>query len=377
MVSAKFALDPCQLSLLLILGLISLLQTPTLEVLCLHVLGLLGGLIFLRSQDLFLAFIGLELMGFASYTLLSADMGELQAEAATRLLLQNSLVSYAFILATGLMASPALEFHLSSFTGPVSAAAALISVVALFKIGAVPLHNYVPDTYTAAPWSASTPTMLAVILKWVSGIWFLALVNIYPRYLLALIGILSLIVGCVRGLVQSVWMRLIAYSSISHAGWVILAGVSGSLYAYPANYLLQYLLTTLTLIYAGCVFLSDLHSLLLHQPALTYSVLVALLSSAGVPPFPGFFTKLAVLLSLVSSGWLLVPLAAVALSFASVFYYVRLIQLAFLTHLSPYKLLTTRPFIRHHTLKLGALLWLSLSYVTVAQGWEALTLTCP
>lgn len=228
----------------------------------------------------------------------------------------------------------------------------LIEVALLFKISAAPFHMWSPDVYEGAPTNVTSffgilPKLALVSLMF--RIIFLILPSIFAHlnFTVIICAILSMIIGTFGALAQAKWKRFIAYSTISHVGF-ILAGFSTLEFngAFSALfYILIYVLTSLIifsiLLSSRCWsypttyqlrYLTDVVNLVITNPILAGSLIIVLFSMAGIPPFPGFFAKMFVLLSLLKEQLIGFAIIAVSLSCISCFYYIRLIQIMCFSH---------------------------------------------
>jgi len=219
-----------------------------------------------------------------------------------------------------------------------------ISVAFLFKIAAAPFHMWSPDVYEGSP--ISSTIFFAVIPKIVLFAIFLRLFqnifsNFEETFLFVLIfsSIASVIVGSFVALKQKKLKRLLAYSSINHVGYLLLAFASNSLEGTQALffYLIVYMITSLCV---WSIFLSlntllneqksktlvDLASVAILNPVLGFTAMVALFSLAGVPPLAGFFAKMEIFISALSASLFWPSLIAILLSVISSYYYIRLIK---------------------------------------------------
>lgn len=230
----------------------------------------------------------------------------------------------------------------------------LIELALLFKISAAPFHMWSPDVYEGAPTNVTSffgvlPKLALVSLMF--RIIFLNFPFIFAQlnFTLIICAILSMIIGTFGALMQAKWKRFIAYSTISHVGF-ILAGFSTLEFngAFSALfYILIYVLTSLIIFSILLSFrcwsypttyqlryLTDIISLVIINPILASSLVVILFSMAGIPPFPGFFAKAFILLSLLQEQFIGFAIIAVSLSCISCFYYIRLIQMMYFSHVN-------------------------------------------
>nr|AIB08139.1 NADH dehydrogenase subunit 2 [Pyropia kanakaensis] len=228
----------------------------------------------------------------------------------------------------------------------------LIEVALLFKISAAPFHMWSPDVYEGAPTNVTSffgilPKLALISL--IFRILFLSCSEIITQlnFTLIICAVLSMLVGTFGALAQTKWKRFIAYSTISHVGF-ILAGFSTLEFsgAFSALfYILIYTLTSLAtfsiLLSFRCLsypsthqlrYLADINNLVKINPMFSSSLILVLFSMAGIPPFPGFFAKAFVLLSLLQEQLIGLAIIAILLSCISCFYYIRLIQVIYFSH---------------------------------------------
>nr|YP_009159726.1 NADH dehydrogenase subunit 2 [Pyropia nitida]AKQ53232.1 NADH dehydrogenase subunit 2 [Pyropia nitida] len=229
----------------------------------------------------------------------------------------------------------------------------LIEVALLFKISAAPFHMWSPDVYEGAPTNVTSffgilPKLALISL--IFRIFFFSCSEIITQlnFTLIVCAVLSMFIGTLGALAQTKWKRFIAYSTISHVGF-ILAGFSTLEFngAFSALfYIFIYTLTSLaifsTLLSFRCLsypstyqlrYLTDISNLVKTSPMLASSIVLILFSMAGIPPFPGFFAKAFVLLSLLQEQLIGLAIIAIILSCISCFYYIRLIQMIYFSHI--------------------------------------------
>jgi NADH-quinone oxidoreductase subunit N len=222
-----------------------------------------------------------------------------------------------------------------------------------FKLGVVPFHMWVPDVYQGAPTAmtlliGAAPKFAAfaiVIRLLVSGLLGVAA---DWQQMLMILAVLSLAVGNLIAIMQTNVKRLLAYSTIAHMGFMLLAFVSGVVenntsgavdaYAAALFYVVTYVITTLgsfgVLMVASskgfeCETLDDLKGLSQRHPWLAAVFLVLVFSLAGIPPTVGFYAKLLILESVVQAGHVGLAVYAVLASLIGAFYYLRLIKVMY------------------------------------------------
>ena len=209
----------------------------------------------------------------------------------------------------------------------------------LFKIAAVPFHFWAPDVYQGAP-ALTTATMstLAKVVAMAALYKLLTAMNVEITYgfqiVIVVISIASMTVGNIMALKQTNVKRMLAFSGISHAGFMLMALLSattaaGSLLYYATAYSLAGIAAFTVLLYV-CKEkeneeISHFNGLGKTNPILAAVLTASLLSMAGIPVFAGFFAKLMLFTQTIESGYLIVVIAAVINSIISIGYYFKLI----------------------------------------------------
>jgi NADH-quinone oxidoreductase subunit N len=317
--------------------------------------ALLGTLVLASINDLLMLFIGLELLTFSLYVMVAYLKTDARSvEAGMKYLILGSVSSgflvYGIALlygATGSTAFPAIGAALMHGPIPFSAQAGMLLVLAGlgFKVAAVPFHWWVPDVYEGAP----TPVvaMLSVgskmagvmaILRVLSGV-FSPLQELWAG-LLAILAATTMLYGNLAAIPQTNIKRLLGYSSIGHAGYLLMGLSSGSLRGAESvmYYLLAYLFSNLAVFLVvvaasdaiGGEALACYDGLSKRSPFLAATMFIGLLSLAGVPPLAGFVGKLLVLLATVESSRLwLVVVGAINVAI-SLYYYLMIVKRMYL-----------------------------------------------
>lgn len=319
--------------------------------------SILGMMIMVSSENLLPLFLGLEILSLPLYAMIALRLKSgIASEAAMKYFIMGSFASamllYGISLLYGVTHTLNIQEAAAIFTQGIASnntifACALVFIVAgiAFKLGAAPFHVWAPDVYQGAPsivtlFLGSAPKIAIV------GLSFKLLVQSMPhlqlewRGLLIIISILSMAIGNIVAVVQTNFKRLLAYSSISHMGYMLLGLIAGDSNGYSASvfYIASYALMTLggfamvvLLSRAGieAESISDLKGLNSRSPWLAFMLLLIMFSMAGVPPTVGFFAKLAVLEALVNVN--LIWLAALALIFAIVgsYYYIAVVKVMY------------------------------------------------
>lgn len=218
----------------------------------------------------------------------------------------------------------------------------LIGIALLFKIGAVPFHNWAPDVYDGVPtivtsWISIIPKISLVIFISILYKGILKYNLMGWNYLLLLSSFGSLLIGSLLGLIQYRIKRLLSYSTISHIGFILLGlGIEntndiGSTYFY----LIQYILTSINIFMIimslnkliSIETISQLKGQLIKNPILSIILTINIFSLAGIPPFIGFFAKLYILFDAIDGGYYFLAFIAILNSIISGGIYLRLIKI--------------------------------------------------
>src|SRR5215469_7492540 len=324
-----------------------------------------AGMMFLAcGNDLVVLFLGLETMALSFYVLTGFLRRERRSnEAAMKYLLMGAfssgILAYGFSILYGIAGSTHLdvismrvaERHQMLPGGDILIFLAIATVGAgvFFKIAAVPFHQWAPDVYEGAPTSitayisvASKAASFALLLR-------LFLTAFWPVRadwvtLIAAVAVLSMTVGAFAAITQSNVKRLLAYSSITQVGYVLLGLVAsvnkdGSVNRLGLEALAFYLLVYLffnTGAFAIVIILrrkgvigddiEDLNGLIQRNPGAAILMLIFLLSLAGIPPTAGFVAKLLAFWSLIETGHYILAIVSVAYILPAVYYYFRLVS---------------------------------------------------
>jgi NADH-quinone oxidoreductase subunit N len=309
--------------------------------------AILGMLILIGSRDLLMLYMGMELQSLTMYILASIKRnGEYSTEAGLKYFILGAVSSGIYLMGCAIIYIQTGHtdygvislMELENITGPL-----LILIALLWKIGAAPLHMWVPDVYEGAPsfitaFFAIIPKIILVltILTLLTGPFLLIFESLQP--LLIITALLSTVVGAIGGLNQTKFKRILAYSAISHTGFILAGLATGTLQGFIATFI--YLIIYIIMSFISFTFVVNvlpstsnhiniITGLARINPILAITLALLLLSLAGVPPLAGFLSKYIVLLSLLSSKLYFLTFIAIISSFVSAFYYLRLIKFMF------------------------------------------------
>jgi NADH-quinone oxidoreductase subunit N len=337
------------------------------EFFSLALFSLLGVSVMTSANHFLVVYLGLELMSLSLYALVALRRDHRVAtEAAIKYFVLGALAS-GFLLyglsmmygATGSLLIPEVFDKIAS--GSINHDVLIFGVVFVvaglaFKLGAAPFHMWVPDVYQGSPTAVTlligaAPKLAAfaiTIRLLVEGMLGLA---VDWQQMLIVLALASLVIGNVAAIAQSNLKRMLAYSTISQMGFVLLglsAGIvsgntlsAGNAYSSAMFYIVTYVLTTLGT-FGLIMFMSrqgfeaeeidDLAGLNQRAPWLAGVMAVFMFSLAGIPPMVGFVAKLAVLQALVSTavtGYIVLAVVAVLMSLIGAYYYLRVVKVMY------------------------------------------------
>lgn len=324
----------------------------------------LGMMVMVSANHMLSMYIGLEMMSLALYTMVAFDRNSPRStEAAMKYFVLGALASGLLLYGMSMIygATGSLEF--SSIAQAVYNQTAnqivlmfgLVFLVAgiCFKLGVVPFHMWVPDVYEGAPTAvtlmiSTAPKLAAFAMAVRLLIWALFDVAEEWQGMLMMVAVASIALGNLAAIAQQNIKRMLAYSGISHMGFMLLGLLAGvvdgdrhfALNAYSSAmfYAVSYVIMSLAS-FGMLILLSragfeaenidDFKGLNKRSPWFALMMLFVMFSMAGVPFFIGFFAKLAVLQAVVAAGYFWLAVVAVLLSVAGAFYYLRVVKVMY------------------------------------------------
>jgi NADH-quinone oxidoreductase subunit N len=326
--------------------------------------SLLGQMIMISGNNMLVIYLGLELMSLSLYALVALRRDHtVSTEAAMKYFILGALASGFLLYGISMLYGATGTLNLNEMAKASAALTAnktilVFGVVFLvaglaFKLGVVPFHMWVPDVYQGAPTVITlllggAPKLAAFAITFrmlVEGLFPLA---VDWQQMLLVLAVLSMAIGNITAIAQTNLKRMLAYSTISQMGFMLLgllSGVSngdsaGAADAYAASmfYSITYVLTTLgsfgiIMLLARSGFeaenLDDLKGLNKRSPWFAFLMLLLMFSLAGIPPLMGFYAKLSVLTAVVAAGQTWLAVVAVLFSLIGAFYYLRVVKLMY------------------------------------------------
>jgi len=324
-----------------------------------YVLGLfatLGAMVLISAGSLITLYLGLELMSLCLYAMVAFDRESgIAAESAIKYFVLGSLASGTLLYGMSIVYGVTGNLELAAIAGAVQNGLgdniglvfgiAFLIVGIGFKFGAVPFHMWIPDVYDGSP------TSVTVFIGTASKLAAFALaMRLLPEALagsqgdwsqmLVVLSVLSMAIGNIVAIAQSNLKRMLAYSTISHVGYVLLGILSGTAQGYQAAmfYMISYVLVAagafgMILLLARQGFeadkLVDFRGLNARSPWFAGMMAILMFSLAGVPPFIGFWAKLGVIQAVLGVNYTWLAVVAVLFSVVGAFYYLRIVKLMY------------------------------------------------
>ncbi len=333
-----------------------------------YVLGLFsiaGMMLMVSANNLLMLYLGLELLSLCLYALVAFSDSQSEggngnaSEAAMKYFVLGAIASGMLLYGMSILYGLSGSLMLSDIATAVIQASAddsaqnigmvfalvFILVALAFKLGAVPFHMWVPDVYQGSPTAVTALIGTAPKLAGFAMIMRLlveALGGLQADWsqMIIVLSVLSLAVGNIVAIAQTNLKRMLAYSTISHVGFILLGILAGTAEGYSAAmfYTISYALMSLgsfgiIMLMARQGFeadnISDLTGLNQRSPWYAFIMMILMLSMAGVPPTVGFWAKLAVLTAVIDVDLVWMAIIAVFFSIIGIFYYLRIIKVMY------------------------------------------------
>jgi NADH-quinone oxidoreductase subunit N len=312
--------------------------------------ALTGALVMVSFTNLVMLFIGVEILSVSMYVLAGSNKDDISSsESAFKYFLMGAFASGFLLFGIALMYGVSGSFDLLQIREAVGKGTnnsmTLVGIIMLligmgFKVSAAPFHFWAPDVYEGAP----TPitAFMATIVKTaaIAALFKLFIMCFSPALgmwqdIVAGMIVLTLLIGNVAAVAQNSAKRMLAFSSISHAGYMLMAVLcangesDNSILFYAASYsaatIVAFMVIYLVSEATGSMNISAFNGLGKSNPILAVGLTVALLSMAGIPPLSGFMAKYFLFANAVGDGYLWLVLFAIAMSLVGVYYYFKLI----------------------------------------------------
>ena len=321
---------------------LSLIKRLNFEIFFLNLMVLLGSLMIITSDHLIIIYIGLELQTFSIFILISKNKNSIKSsESALKYFILGALSSGLFLLGLTFMFSLGLSLNikelslsLSFFQELKNIPSFLICISLFFKLALFPLHFWIADIYEGSTWEVISS--IAIIPK--ISVLSIILQILYCSDFFLICSILSIIIGTFGAMNQTKIKRLLAYSGVSHIGFIMmgLSLITNQGYEASFIYLVIYIITMLgifLLIYqtylSGNYYLIELSGLSIINKLLAVSWLIFFLSISGIPPLSGFISKWLIIILLLDYKYILLSTLIVIFSAIGAGYYLRIVKISY------------------------------------------------
>lgn len=320
------------------------------DYLAIIIFTLCGAIAMVSFGNMAMFFLGLEVLSISLYILAGSKRKELRSnEAAMKYFLMGSFASGVLLFGIALIYGETGSFDLANISNYVASAppsplffigAGMILIAMLFKVSAAPFHFWAPDVYEGSP--TLTTAMMATIAKIAAFAAFYrlfssSLVLSFPTYawILSAVTALTIVVGNFSALNQDSFKRMLAFSGISHAGYMMLAIISlygktdNALFYYSFAYgissMAAFAIAITVAVNVGSEKFEAFNGLGKAKPLLSVALTISMLSMAGIPPFAGFFGKYYIFSEAIRTQHLGLVVFAVINSVVGVYYYMKVI----------------------------------------------------
>ena len=328
------------------------------ELFTLGLFATLGMMVMISAKTMLLVYLGLELLSLSLYAMVAfrRDNG-VASEAAMKYFVLGAIASGMLLYGMSIIYGLSGSLNLQTIATNLAAQDSIMNNIGLllglsfilvglgFKLGVVPFHMWIPDVYHGAPTAitmflgaAPKIAVFAMVLRLL--VEALGGMSDGWQQILILLAALSLFVGNVIAIAQTNLKRMLAYSTISHMGFVAMGILAANEAGYAASmfYIITYAIISMGG-FAVIIFLSsrkseadeltDLKGLSSRHPWVAFMMLLFLFSMAGVPPTVGFYAKLSVIQAVVGADLVWLAVFAVVMSVIGAFYYLRAIKIMY------------------------------------------------
>ncbi|QEL54161.1 NADH-quinone oxidoreductase subunit NuoN [Chromobacterium paludis] len=323
------------------------------EYFSLSLFALLGMNLMVSASHFLTLYMGLELLSLALYSLIALQRDSVSAtESAMKYFVLGALASGLLLYgismiygATGTLELAGVAKSIKSHSAnPMLLIFGLVFIVAglSFKLGAVPFHMWVPDVYQGSP--TSVTLMVGAAPKLAAFVFVLrilaqgldVLVGDWQSMLI-IVAVLSMAIGNITAIAQTNIKRMLAYSTISHMGFLLLGVLAGTQQGYTAALFYAVVYVAMSMVGFGiilalsrkgfeCETIDDLKGLNSRSSWYALLMLLAMFSMAGIPPLLGFYAKFAVIQAILDIGMVKLAVFAVLMSVIGAFYYLRVVK---------------------------------------------------
>lgn len=315
------------------------------------IFSLIGGVMMVSYSNMTMLFLGIEILSIPMYVLAASKKDDvLSNEAGFKYLIMGAFATGFLLFGIALIYGATASFDLPTIAEYIGTTGSIPSIFYVgvllmligmaFKVSAVPFHFWAPDVYQGAP--TQVTAFMATIVKTAA---FAAFLRLFMGYLggasetwvnvVWVMAALTLLTGNITAVVQSSTKRMLAYSSIAHAGYMLLALIAINEYstsgillytlAYSIGSIASFGILSVVANAKGSDGIDSFNGLAKKNPLLAFAMTVAMLSLAGIPPTAGFFAKYYIFTAAFHAGYPILVLIAILASLIGVYYYFRII----------------------------------------------------
>ncbi|MBI1423067.1 MAG: NADH-quinone oxidoreductase subunit NuoN [Gammaproteobacteria bacterium] len=317
--------------------------------------GVLGMMILISAHSFLTIYLGLELLSLCMYAMVALQRDSTVAsESAMKYFVLGAIASGMLLYGMSMIYGATGSLDLTTISRQVAAhqqnivlifGLVFVIVGVAFKLGAVPFHMWLPDVYQGSPtavtvYLGSAPKIAAFAMLMRLLVDGLGGLHMQWQDILIILSVASMAIGNLVAIVQTNIKRMLAYSTISHVGFLMLGVIAVSKDGYASAMFYTLVYTLMALGAFGMIMLmsrfgfesdnlDDFRGLNQRSPWFAFIMLIFMFSMAGVPPFVGFWAKLAVIKAIVAQDLVWLAIVAVAFSVIGAFYYLRVIKLMY------------------------------------------------
>ncbi len=324
------------------------------EYFTLGLFGVLGMMVMVSAGNFLTVYLGLELLSLSMYAMIAMQRDSIVAsEAAMKYFILGAIASGILLYGMSMVYGVTGSLDLATINKAVSGADRVVMSFGLvfiilgvaFKLGAVPFHMWMPDVYHGSPTSvtlyiASAPKIAAFAMMYRLLVDGLGGMQADWQMILVILSVLSMVFGNIVAIAQTNIKRMLAYSTISHVGFIIMGVIAGTEAGYGASMFYAIVYAIMSVGGFGMIVLlsragfeaeniEDFKGLNQKSPWFAFIMMAIMFSMAGVPPFLGFWAKIAVLQEAINSGFLWLAIVGVLASVIGAFYYLRVIKMIY------------------------------------------------
>lgn len=325
------------------------------EYFVLGLFGVLGMMVMISAQSFLTIYLGLELLSLCLYAMVALQRDSIIAsESAMKYFVLGAIASGMLLYGMSMIYGATGSLDLTTISAAVTAKSdnivlifglVFVLVGVAFKLGAVPFHMWIPDVYQGSPTAvtifigtapkiAAFAMMMRLLVDGLSGLY------LQWQDMLIIMAIASLAIGNIVAIAQTNIKRMLAYSTISHVGFIMMGVLTATKSGYSASMFYTIVYSLMALGAFGMIMymsrlgfesdkLDDFRGLNQRSPWFAFVMLIFMFSMAGVPPFVGFWAKLSILKAVIAADMVWLAVTAVFFSIIGAFYYLRIIKLMY------------------------------------------------